>query len=171
MPPRRSPYRLVIRYMILFYFIFPPHGDIRPCGLAPSRKLIFYSPHGDIDFLFASRRNRFPICLTANVDFIFLTPPHGEIDFLFASRRNRFSIQPHGECRFYFTLTDSRRNRFSIHLTANVDFIALHGVDQFSLRLTARTDFIPPTRCFVPQGDNQCSFSLTARLGFIPICA
>jgi len=137
--------------MILFYSIFPltaifglaaspPHGDIWPCGLAPSRKLIFYSPHGDIDFLFASRRNR-------------------------------FSIQPHGECRFYFTLADSRRNRFSIHLTANVDFISLHGVDQFSLRLTARTNFIPPTRCFVPQGDNQCSFSLTARLGFIPICA
>ena len=138
--------------MILFYFIFPPHGDIRPCGLAPSRKSIFYSPHGEIDFLFASRR----------------------MSILFFSRRftaKSIFYSPHGECRFYFSLADSRRNRFSIHLMANVDFITLHGVDQFSLRLTARTDFIPPTRCFVPQGDNQCSFSLTARLGFIPICA
>jgi len=67
--------------------------------------------------LAASRRNRFSIRLTANVDFIFLTPPHGEIDFLFASRRNRFSI-----C-----------------LTANVDFL-------FSIRLTAKSISIQPHR-------------------------
>jgi hypothetical protein len=74
--------------------------------------------------LAASRRNRFSIRLTANVDFIFLTPPHGEIDFLFASRR--MSI-------FYF-LFASRRNRFLFSLTANVDFILLspiHGEIDF----------------------------------------
>mgnify|MGYP006187507643 CR=1 FL=1 len=168
----------------------PPHGNRFSIRL--TAKSIFYSASRRMSIYFslaASRRNRFSIRLTANVDFIFLTPPHGEIDFLFASRRNRFSIcltanvdflfsirltaksisiQPHGECRFYFTLADSRRNRFSIHLTANVDFISLHGVDQFSLRLTARTNFIPPTRCFVPHGGNQCSLSLMARLG---LCA
>ena len=85
---------------------------LRPCGLPPSRQysfgLVATPPHGEINFLFASWRMsilffsrpltaksifysphgecRFSICLTANVDFIFLTPPHGEIDFLFASR-------------------------------------------------------------------------------------
>jgi len=119
---------------------------MRHCGLAPSRKSIFYSPHGDIDFLFASRRNRFSIRLTANVEFIFLSPPPGEIDFLFASRRmsilyfscpnlaKSIFYSPHGECRFYISHAPSRRNRFSIPLTANVDFILLspiHGEIDF----------------------------------------
>ena len=79
----------------------PSHGDIRPCGLAPSRRYSALRPRPltEINFLFASRRmsiyfslaasrrNRFSICLTVNVDFIFLSPIHGEIDFLFASRR------------------------------------------------------------------------------------
>ena len=79
----------------------PPHGDIRPCGLAPSRQYSALRPRPltEINFLFASRRmsiyfslaasrrNRFSIRLTVNVDFIFLSPIHSEIDFLFASRR------------------------------------------------------------------------------------
>jgi hypothetical protein len=131
--------------MILFYSIFPltaifglaaspPHGDIRPCGLAPSRKSIFYSPHGDIDFLFASRRNRFSIQPHGECRFIFLSPPPGDIDFLFASRRmsilyfsrpltaKSIFYSPHGEIDFLFSLT------------ANVDFILLspiHGEIDF----------------------------------------
>jgi hypothetical protein len=37
---------------------------------------------------------------------------------------------PHGECRFYFSHAPSRRNRFSICLTANADLFFLtppHG--------------------------------------------
>jgi hypothetical protein len=142
--------------MILFYSIFPlpaifglaaspPHGDIRPCGLAPSRKSIFYSPHGDIDFLFASRRNRFSIQPHGKCRFIFLSPPPGDIDFLFASRRmsilyfsrpltaKSIFYSPHGEIDFLFSLT------------ANVDFILLspiHGEIDFLFSLTANVDFI-----------------------------
>jgi len=104
----------------------PTHGDI-PSALRSrplSAKTIFYPltanvdlnfltpPHGEIDFLFASRRmsilffsapsrqNRFSIHLTADVVFITLLSPHGDISF------------------------------------------APHGFNQFSLWLMTRTDFI-----------------------------
>ena len=115
--------------MIIHYYFFPPHGDLhsalRPRPLTAIFGLAASHP---------PRRNRFSIRLTANVDlffshrltaksifysphsecqFIFLSPPHGEIDFLFASRR--MSI--------LFSHAPSRRNRFSIRLTANIDFL------------------------------------------------
>ena len=131
--------------MILFYFIFPPHGDIRPCGLAPSRRYSALRPRPltEIDFLFASRRNRFSIRLTAKSIFYSASRRMSIYFSLAASRRNRFSIRltanvdfifltpPHGEIDFLFA---SRRNRFPIRLTANVDFIFLtppHGEIDF----------------------------------------
>ncbi len=134
-----------------FIFLMPPHA------------------HGEISFLFASRRNRFSIRLAAKsifymphgeCRFIFLLPPHGEIDFLFASRRmlilffsrpltaKSIFYSPHGECRFFFS-RPSRRNRFSIRLRANSDFL-------FASRRMLILFFLRP---------------LTARLGFIPIRA
>ena len=132
--------------MILFYSIFPltaifglaaspPHGDIRPCGLAPSRKLIFYSPHGDIDFLFASRRNRFSIQPHGECRFIFLSPIHGEIDFLFSLTANVdfILLSPiHGEIDFLFT---SRRMSILSRFTALINFLFGSRQEPISFRL------------------------------------
>jgi len=87
----------------------PPHGDI-PSALRP--KSMFYSPHGECRFFFS--------------------PPHGDIPS--ALRPKLMFYLPHGECQFYFSHAPSRRNRFSIRLTANADLFFLtppHGKIDF----------------------------------------
>ena len=79
----------------------PSHSNIRPCGLAPSRRYSALRPRPltAIFGLAASppHGNQFSIRLTANVDLFF------------SCRLTAKSIfySPHGECRFYFSLTDS----------------------------------------------------------------
>jgi hypothetical protein len=110
------------RYMVLFFF--PPHGNIhsalRPHPLTAIFGLAASPPHGEIDFLFASR----------------------QMSILFFSRRltaKSIFYSPHGECRFYFSHAPSRRNRFSICLTVNVVLF-------FSRTLTANIDFLFASR-------------------------
>ncbi len=79
----------------------PHHGDIplalQPC---PIHGDIFFglaaTPHGDINFLFTSRRLSIFLCLSARINFI---PPYGDsrltaiIDFFFASRQESISFR------------------------------------------------------------------------------
>ncbi len=79
----------------------PHHGDIplalQPCSIHGD---IFFglaaTPHGDINFLFASRRLLIFLCLLARIDFI---PPYGD------SRLTAISIfsLPHGKNQFHST--------------------------------------------------------------------
>jgi len=108
-----------------FYFSCPLRAIfLRPCGLnrcsirltANVDFIFLVPPHGEIDFLFASRR----------MSILFFSCP--------LTAKSMF-YSPHGGCSF-ITLPPP---------CGDISF-APHGVNQFFLRLTARTDFIPPTR-------------------------
>ncbi len=113
-----------------------------------------------------SRRYRFSICLTANVNFFLpatwrFAPPHIDIDFLFTSRQMSFFLLPtrwfvplmeisifylpHGESQFF--------------LPPPQQFAPLTARYQFSLCLTAIINFISPIRQFASQGNINFLFA------------
>jgi len=96
-----------------------------------------------IYFSYASRQHPFSIRLTANVDFIFLSPPHGEIDFLFASRRMSILLRFTALTNFLF---GSRQEPISFRLHGASCLKAIINV-----LLASRRDSV--SFRFAPDGD------------------
>ncbi len=101
-----------------------------------------FTPHGDINFLFASRGLSIFLCLSARIDFI---PPYGNsrltaiINFSLPLGKNQshsalWQFTPHSDNQFFFA---SRQESISFRLTA----IRATRRYQFFLCLTAIIDF------------------------------